>query len=330
MKQMWHGFGMVILALACLLAGAPDAAAASITVKSSHHILDGDDPGRKEFGRLIYLSGIEMTSDNHDFGGLSGLQISEDGVRLLAVTDTGKWLSANLVTEKDRLKGLDHVELSTLHDENGQELKDKTEGDAESLTLKQRGNIEGPAYVSFEGRHRVLFYPEGLGAKATSVAMPGGLMLASPNKGLEAFDRRADGAFVALTEHFLNAEGNHTGWLIDGQKMNPLSLRRDGEFEPIDLEFLPDGDLLVLERRYSVAGGPGMQIRLVHADQIKPGALLDGEVLINLTSRYGIDNFEGIAARKNAAGETIIYVVSDNNFNILQKNLLLMFKLEPD
>jgi len=39
------------------------------------------------------------------------------------------------------------------------------------------------------------------------------------------------------------------------------------------------------------------------------------------------ENFEGAAAYKNERGETIIYIVSDNNVFPLQSNLLLMFKL---
>ena len=116
------------------------------------------------------------------------------------------------------------------------------------------------------------------------------------------------------------------GWLARDRAHNYL--RREGEFSPTDLEFLPDGDLLVLERRYTVYWA-GLACRSGASGRTRsnPMHCLDGEVLINLTARYGIDNFEGLAVRVNAGGETIIYVVSDNNFNPLQKNLLLMFKL---
>ena len=36
---------------------------------------------------------------------------------------------------------------------------------------------------------------------------------------------------------------------------------------------------------------------------------------------------EGIAVHINTAGETIITLVSDNNFSVLQRNLLLQFAL---
>ena len=96
-----------------------------------------------------------MHSDNPDFGGISGLQISADGTRLLAVTDKGKWLSAHLIYEKDRLAGLDQVELLALLGEDSRAISGERKIDAESLTLEQPGNLDGPVYVSFEGRATV-------------------------------------------------------------------------------------------------------------------------------------------------------------------------------
>jgi hypothetical protein len=40
---------------------------------------------------------------------------------------------------------------------------------------------------------------------------------------------------------------------------------------------------------------------------------------------YQIDNMEGIAVHRPAGGETIITLVSDDNFSVIQRNLLLQF-----
>jgi len=37
---------------------------------------------------------------------------------------------------------------------------------------------------------------------------------------------------------------------------------------------------------------------------------------------------EGVAARRGPDGETLVYLISDDNFHILQRTLLLMFALE--
>ena len=307
-------------------------AAAAIEIQSGTHILDSEDPARTEFGALIYLSGITMRSDHEAFGGLSGLQISQDGRHLLAVSDKGNWLAAELVYDKQRLKGLRGATISPLLGRDGRALMGRANIDAEAITLEQPGNLAGPAYVSFEGAHRISLYREGVAARPApepmTLAMPRELMQAPANKGLEALARRADGVLVALTEEWLDAAGNHIGWLLGGAKTEKLFLRRERDFSPTDLAFLPDGDLLILERRYTVMGGPGMQIRRIKADRLIPDAVLDGEVLINLTARYGIDNFEGLAVRTDTGGDSIIYLMSDNNFSSRQKNLLLMFKLK--
>jgi hypothetical protein len=42
-----------------------------------------------------------------------------------------------------------------------------------------------------------------------------------------------------------------------------------------------------------------------------------------------IDNMEGLSVRTGEDGETLVYVVSDNNFNgPIQQTLLMMFELK--
>lgn len=324
-----HARKVIITAgLFTLWLGGAGMTATPITVKSSHNILDAADTERREFGKLVYVSGIAMRSDHPDFGGMSGLQVSADGKQILAITDTGQWISADLIFDKGRLSGLANVEIDPLSGLGGKPLGGKHDSDAESLSAERPGQLDGPQFVSFERNHRVLYYPNGLaGGNPVQMPMPDELAQVPANDGLEAFERRPDGAFIALTEGLFDEAGHHKGWLIGARGAQTLRLRRQSIFTPTDLELLPNGDLLILERRYTVMGGPGMQIRRVSRDSIKPGALLDGEVLINLSAKHGIDNMEGLAAHQNAMGEIIVYVLSDNNFNTLQKNLLLMFKL---
>ena len=327
----WYLAGVIAGLLwlpALLLHGATRAEGVPVKAEIRRHILDGDDPARQEFDRLVYQSGIEIKSDAPGFGGLSGLRISADGAQFLAVTDEGNWIKADLVYEDDRLMGLNNIEIHPLLDARGKPFKGKGQGDAEAITLQQPGRLEGAAYVSFEREHRVLSYPQGLGGRASVLPIPPAARKMPGNGGMEAFTRRADGGFLGISEDLLNEAGDLQGWLFSGSESSGVSLRREGIFSPTDMEFLPDGDLLILERRYTVMGGPGMQIRRIRGESIKPGAVLDGKVLINLNARYGIDNFEGLSARVTETGDVLIYIVSDNNFNALQKNLLLVFELQ--
>ena len=70
-----------------------------------------------------------------------------------------------------------------------------------------------------------------------------------------------------------------------------------------------------------------MRIRRIPLADIKPDALVDGPPIIDVDLAYQIDNMEGIAVHRNAAGETILTLISDDNFSVLQRNLLLQFAL---
>jgi len=71
-----------------------------------------------------------------------------------------------------------------------------------------------------------------------------------------------------------------------------------------------------------------MELRHVSASQLHEGVRLEGEVLANLSFMdASIDNMEGVAVRRGPKGETLLYMVSDDNFSPLQRTLLLMFEL---
>jgi hypothetical protein len=60
---------------------------------------------------------------------------------------------------------------------------------------------------------------------------------------------------------------------------------------------------------------------------IGPGAQLMPEEVARFAPPVQVDNFEGVAVRRDADGRTLVYIVSDDNFNALQRTLLLMFAL---
>ena len=48
---------------------------------------------------------------------------------------------------------------------------------------------------------------------------------------------------------------------------------------------------------------------------------------MNLESPLNVDNFEGVAVQEDPSNGTIIYIVSDDNYNPFQRTLLLQFRL---
>ena len=106
-----------------------------------------------------------------------------------------------------------------------------------------------------------------------------------------------------------------------------FTVKRTGDYDITDAAAMPGGDILILERRFSLLRGPGMRIRRMAVDTFKPGALVDGAVLIEADAGFQIDNMEGLAVHTSPRGEVILTLVSDNNFSILQRTLLLQFIL---
>ena len=76
--------------------------------------------------------------------------------------------------------------------------------------------------------------------------------------------------------------------------------------------------------------GVRMRLRLISADELRPGRVIEGETLIFSDMSYEIDNMEAVAVHKASSGETVITLMSDDNYNkFLQRNLLLQFTLLP-
>ena len=310
--------------LACLLAAlllALPARAETIEVNASTARLH-DDRHVDSIGALRWRAGFSLTSDDPDFGGLSDLAFTPDG-RLLLAGDKGHWFDAQPVMENGRLAGLGDVRKGAYRKLDGDPVTVGRHKDGESLTLIDRVPV-----VGFEQLHRLRAYPDGLDAAAERVPDPEGLARASANKGAEALVQLADGRLLLLVEARLSdGDRDYTGWLrgTDG-RWRALTFARTPGYQPTGAAQLPGGDLLVLTRAYNPLAGARVRLQRIPLETVAPGARLDGPVLAHFRAPYIVDNFEGVATRR-IAGETRVYILSDDNFNFLQRTLLLEFAL---
>ena len=71
-----------------------------------------------------------------------------------------------------------------------------------------------------------------------------------------------------------------------------------------------------------------MRLRRIPGAAIKPGALVDGSVLMEAGTAQEIDNMEGLDVSVAPDGTTVIALVSDDNGSFFQRNLYLEFALE--
>lgn len=288
------------------------------------------NPSKRRFGELIFRGGLVLSGGHPRFGGLSGLWRSPDGRQIVAVTDNGFWLTAKAARRDGRLSGLDEAELAPILGASGRPLHRSRYYDTESLAI-----ADGIAHVSVERTHDILRFDwarQGVEARAQIVPAPPALKRLPNNRGLEALGvvpagRPLAGALIAIAERSGKEDEPTAGFIIGGRQPGAFQvIRRDG-FDITDLAFLPGGDMLLLERWYRSWRGVGMRIRRIAGDSIRPGARLDGPILISADLGQEIDNMEGMAVHLEN-GRTIVTLVSDDNFStFLQRTLLLEFEL---
>jgi hypothetical protein len=258
---------------------------------------------------------------------------------MIAISDRGTWLKADLGYQNGDLTHLENGRAAPILGTDGDKVGIGRR-DAEGLTRAPQGGY----VISFEGRHRLNHYPAAplpTGHAPVPLATPEGLSKAPMNKGLEAIVPLSEDRYLLLTEDHRNDELDTIGWILtnphDANKSTAteVSFAVSGLFHPTDAALLPNGDVLVLERRYVAVKGGSMRLRRIAREAIIPGARLVGTILGTIAPPLTVDNMEGLAVRIGPNGETLIYVMSDDNFRTglgslflpRQRTLLMMFEL---
>jgi hypothetical protein len=285
-------------------------------------------------GPLIYRGGVILSSRHQDFGGLSSLLIGADGASLLASTDRGFWVTASLrYDSKDSLIGADDATIEPMLGGGGRLLREGTR-DAEALAITEDGHL----LVGFERVHVIRAYaPAPIGTfsadaidklRLSHIRRFPGRAMSKGNESIEALVALDEGRVLVIAEGSEDSETS-PAWILrrDGT-IQALQYERKGNFRPTGATRLPDGSVLILERRFTWIGGVAARLKRLDVAEIVPGATLRGEEIASLIPPLTVDNMEGIAARVGPSGETLIYMVSDDNFSVLQRTLLMMFELD--
>jgi hypothetical protein len=284
---------------------------------------------RRQFGALTFRGGLELRCQDKEFGGFSGLWRAPDGRGFVAITDAGSWLKAELTSASGSLTGLLRAEMAPILNAAGRPIRRTRSFDTEALAI-----VDGIAWICIERTHEILRFDwarDGVMARGMSVAVPPAVKRLPSNKGLEAIGLAPSGtglgeALVAISERSGKADEVTAGWIIGGPRAGAFQVRRKDGFDITDLAFLPGGDMTLLERWYQPWRGVAMRLRRIKGASIRPGALLDGETLFEADLGYEIDNMEGLAVHSEN-GQTILTLISDDNFSFIQRTILLEFAL---
>lgn len=257
------------------------------------------------------------------FGGFSGLVMAPGGASFQAVSDHGE-LYAGAVTRDPagRIAAVRATWHGRLLDNHGRPVGRFT-SDAEALAPARDGGL----YVAFESYARVTrlnppdLHPEPLHDFDRFRAF-------WSNESFEGVAERPDGALIAVLEQADEAEGGYPTFLGTGRghamtwRPGPVIPAGEGGFAASDAAFGPDGLFYLLERRLSLGGFASRIRRFTDRD----GAFGPPETVLE-TAPGTLGNMEGMSLWSDAAGHTVISLISDDGFQFLQRTTLVEYEL---
>ncbi len=288
-------------------------------------LLDQDRPKLRRVGKLEFLAAWELGSGNQDFGGISALTALTDG-RFVGTSDAGTLIGFGLTNNA----AIDRPFIAPLPDAfaKGQGYADR---DSESIA---HDPVSGRFWVGYEGRAAIRRFSPGF-ARTEAMSRPQAMQRWSANSGAEALLRLNDGRFLVFSEGYDRPDGSYEALLFAGDPTEAgVRFFRFGYAPPkgykiTDATLLPDGRILTLNRRVALPEGFTAIVSILDPAKIVEGAKVSATPIAVLRPPLLVDNLEGITTTQEQ-GRTVIWMISDNNFNIFQRTLLMKFAMLPD
>lgn len=286
--------------------------------------LDATAPARRDVGRLRFLGGWALASADGRFGGLSGLHV-ENG-EVLAVSDAGMVIRFALPGAGQGAAAVP-VQFAPLIEGPGPHQR-RSSRDSEAMLVDG-----GRLWIAYEGHNMVWRYDRA-SLRALSAARPGPMRRWPGNSGPEAMVRLADGRFLLLSEGRDDGQPYSEAVLFAGDAAVPgtpaarLRYRRPPGYRVTDAALLPDGRVLILNRRLAWLRFSA-KLAVADVSRLAAGGMIAPEEVATLEAPLAIDNYEGLAVTREA-GRTIVWLVTDDDFmRIFRRTLLMKFELRP-
>ncbi|MEL6197483.1 MAG: esterase-like activity of phytase family protein [Pseudomonadota bacterium] len=310
-----------VLAHAQPLAPPTDAPGTPITIRA-----EAIDLPPAELTGLRQIAAWELSAEADGFGGFSGLLV-RDG-RLLAVSDRAAWLDAAYAPSETEA-GLSDASLVPVS-EGGTVIRGGGDiADSEALAA----TCDGIA-IAFEREHRIVRHP--IAGNVTRTVAPEAFRVLPFNAGIEALAAMPQDCALLLAI----GEDQLEGLGVDGG--HPVFLFRPGDLQPVarttlppigphgvtGAAFGPDGALYVLFRHFSPISGTNIRLRRYGVTPDETLGIDAGTEIAEWADESGVDNMEAVAAWTDADGRTRLTLISDDNFNPLQRTLLIDLVLD--
>lgn len=290
--------------------------------------LDSAHPERTRVGALVWLGGVRLTSPDPAFGGFSSLHVAP-GHRVTLLSDGGNIVQFTLPADWQPRR----IAFGDLPAGPGTGWS-KIERDSESMSVDPE---DGSIVAGFENSNMLWRYTPDL-RHALGAASPRAMAEWPGNEGAESFTflPKAGWGGGAITigeqDPWPKGKGRAAIRFTGDPVREPnrgyrFSYVPPAHFDPSDMAVLPDGRLIVLNRRFELPFTFTNTLVVIDRAAIRPGAVVRGREIATLAPPLIHENFEGIAATREG-GRTILWLVCDDNQSVLQRSLLLKFRLD--
>lgn len=276
-----------------------------------------EDPAAKRLGRLTYLGGWALTSNDARVGGISALHV--EAGEALALSDAG-WRIRLPMPPGRSPAGAGIAMIGEGPGPPG----DKVYRDVESLAVHR-----GEAWLGYEQSNQVWRYDRRTFERRSSAAPPA-MREWSDNAGPEAMVRLANGRFLVFAE----GDGGDSEAIlfagdpaVRGASALRLRYRPPAGYRITDAALLPDGRLILLNRRVALFEGFTARLTLAALPELADRALIIGREIAAFDGAVTRDNFEALSVTREG-GRTILWIASDDNYNPFQRTLLMKFALD--
>ena len=268
----------------------------------------------------IAAPGVSLTStyvwtgDTPDFGGFSGLEVSDDGSSFVTVGDRGILVRGTFVRgDAAAITGIDSDAAVLLEGRDGPPRPEE-HVDSEGLAM----GADGTLFVSFERATRV----DAISPDTDTTTLPSHWRLRAmqDNAGPEALAIGPDGTLYTLPERSGRAGEPFVVIAFDGTRWSrAFRIARRGAFLPVGADVGPDGLFYLLERDFTGLGFRS-RVRRFALDGSGEETLLETAIGVH-------DNLEGIAVWADARGALHMTMISDNNFSRFQRTEFVEYRL---
>ena len=260
-----------------------------------------------------------LTYEDQDFGGISGLTVSENGENFVFLSDKSFFFKGKIIRDNlNKIVDLKILDKGQLSSSKGEILTGKNI-DSESIVKIDKSGY----YVSFESNNRIMYH-ETLKSPGKFIPEHSDFDKLLFNDGIEALAIKDNGELYALPELPPKGKDYHPIYKFNNNEWSIIDkIKIDQGFKVVDAEMIDDKNLITLERKFSFYDGFKIRLRRIIFEK---NIIKNSEILLE-SLPWEYYNFEGLGKWKDSNGNIYLTIISDNQFSPLLKTEVKEFIL---